>query len=127
MAVDEDKSEICTNYAQVVNFLLDTYETDEVIQDANGKKLVDYRQRPSQNEMKCARPLCATASRCGSVTTTNPLKTVFADNVKIYSRSQVRKYLSDTRGGDYDPFTRHAQRIGDTFREWNRTPVPAPT
>lgn len=108
-----------TNYPQFLNFFLGTYATDEEIREAYGEVLAD-RQRTGQTELKFARTLWATTSRCGNVLTASRLKSMFADNLDKPIRSQIRNYLAN-RKIDCNALRRYAQGIGEILREGRKT------
>ena len=124
MAVEEDQTEMLRTYPEVVNYLLETYATDEVIQEAYAEVL-SYRQRPSQPELEFAKSLFALASRCGNVFTTTRLKAMFSDNVDKSIRAQVRNHLANSPKVDYNGLARFAQALGDTHRASRQTVAPA--
>lgn len=68
LAVDDEGVEMLESYSEVVSFLLETYATDDVIQEGYGEVLA-YHQRPGQTELEFSLGLWNLATRCVNVLT----------------------------------------------------------
>ncbi|CAN8061906.1 unnamed protein product [Agarophyton chilense] len=124
LAIDEDGTEMLESHPEVVNYLLETYATDDIIQE-NYSEVLAYHQRSGQTESEFSLAPWNLATRCGNVFTTSRLKSLFADNVDKAIRSQVRNYLATTRKVDYNGLARYFQGLGDTLRLGKRPAMPA--
>ncbi|CAN8070208.1 unnamed protein product [Agarophyton chilense] len=123
LAMDGDGTEMLESYPEVVNFLLETYATDEVIQEAYSEVLA-YHQRSGQTESEFSLALWNLATRCGNVFTISRIKSLFSDNVDKAIRSQVRNYLASNRKVDYSVLAGYSQGLGDTLRLGKRPAMP---
>ncbi|CAN8075924.1 unnamed protein product [Agarophyton chilense] len=123
LAMDEDGTEMLESCPEVVNFLLETYATDEVIQEVYSEVLA-YHQRSGQTESEFSLALWNLATRCGNVFPTSRLKSLFADNFDRAIRSQILNYLATNRKVDYNALARYSQGLGDTLWMGKRPNVP---
>ena len=122
-AVDIGQSELLHSYEEVVNFLLTTYVTNEVISEEYNR-VMQFRQSTGQGEQDFADKLWQKAQRCGTVFSDRRLKSLFADNLQTSLRRSVNNYLS-TKVAEgtilsYQELDRHAQGLGDQLRGSSR-------
>ena len=118
---DVDKVELLHTYDEVVNFLIKTYVTDEVISDEYNS-VMQYRQSTSTTEQDFANKLWDKAQRSGTVFSDRRLKAIFADNLHAAIRRSVNNYLSEKtdKGVTFQDLARYAQGLGDQYRAANR-------
>ena len=119
MAVDAEQRELLETYAEVVNFLLRTYATDEVISEAVGD-VTSFRQSSNMTEEAYSNQLWDKALRCGTVFSDRRLKSLFVEGLLPATCAQVRNYLATHAGVDYQAVARYAQAIGETHRSARR-------
>ena len=115
MAVDVERRELLQTYPQVVNFLLRTYATDEVISEAVGD-VTSFRQSSNMTEEVYSNHLWDMALPCSTVFSDRRLKSLFFEALLPAKCVQVRNYFSTHPDVDYQSVARHAQAIGETNR-----------
>ena len=113
MAVDAEQRELLETYAEVVNLLLRTYATDEVISEAVGD-VTSFRQSANMTEELYSNQLWDKALRCGTVFSDRRLKSLFVEGLLPATCAQVRNYLATHPGVEYQAMARYAQAIGET-------------
>ena len=113
MAVDAEQRELLETYAEVVNFLLRTYATDEVISEAVGD-VTSSRQSSNMTEEVYSNQLRDKALRCGTVFSARRLKSLFVEGLLPTTCAQVQDYLATHLSVDYQAVSRYAQAIGET-------------
>ena len=88
-----------TTYCQVIQYLLQTYASDEEIArvDAEVKRFV---QQPNQSAHKYALALYDKTSRCGPVYTEEDIISLFVEGLHESIRGHVRAYWSESRTSD---------------------------
>ena len=91
MAVDAEQRELLETYAEVINFLLRTYATDEVISEAVGD-VTSFRQSSNMTEEVYSTQLLDKTLRCGTVFSDMPLKSLFVEGFLPATCAQVRIY-----------------------------------
>ena len=111
------QTEKLSTYEQVVNFLIQTYVTNEVISEEYNS-MMQFRQATNQTETDFADRLWQKAQRSGIVYSDKHLKSIFADNIWQPLRRSVNTHLSSKakRGITYQELTRYAQGLGDQLR-----------
>ena len=119
MAVDVERRELLRAYPQVVNFLLRTYATDEVISEAVGD-VTSFRQSSNMTEEVYSNHLWDMALRCGTVFSDRRLKSLFVEGLLPATSAQVRNYLATHSYVDYQSVALYAQAIGETNRAFRR-------
>ena len=119
MAVDAEQRELLETYAEVVNFLLRTYATDEVLSEAVDD-VTSFRQSSNMTEEVYSNQLWGKALRCGTVFSNRPLKSLFVEGLLPATCAQVRNYLETRPGADYQPVARYAHAISETHRSARR-------
>ena len=107
--------ELLRTYPQVVNVLLRTYATDEVISEAVGD-VTSFRQSSNMTEEVYSNHLWDKALRCGTVFSDRRLKSLFVEGLLPATCAQVRNYLATHPDVDYQSVARYAQAIGETNR-----------
>ena len=100
MAVVAEQRQLLETYAEVVNFLLRTYATDEVISEAVGD-VTSFRQSSNMTEEVYSNQLWDKALGCGTVFSNRLLKSLFVKGILPATCAQVRNYLATHRGVDY--------------------------
>ena len=127
MAVDAEQRELLETYPEVVNYLLRTYATDEVISEAVGD-VTSFRQSSNMTEEVYSNHLWDKALRCGTVFSDRRLKSLFVEGLLPATCAQVRNYLASHPSVDYQAVARFAQAIGETHRSARRqaTPLASP-
>ena len=123
MAVDVEQRELLETYPEVVNFLLRTYATDEVIAEAVGD-VTSFRQSSNMTEEVYSNHLWDKALRCGTVFSDRRLKSLFTEGLLPATCAQVRNYLASHPHVDYQAVARYAQAIGETHRASRRHGAP---
>ena len=123
LAVDAEQRELLETYAEVINFLLRTYATDEVIAEAVGD-VTSFRQSSSMTEEVYSNHLWDKALRCDTVYSDRRLKSLFVEGLLPATCAQVRNYLATNPQFDYQAVARYAQAIGETHRASRRQGLP---
>ena len=124
MAVDVERRELLRTYPQVVNFLLRTYATDEVISEAVGY-VTSFCQSSNMTEEVYSNHLWDKALRCGTVFSDRRLKSLFVEELLPATCAQVRNYLATHPDVDYQSVARYAQPIEETNRASRRQGISA--
>ena len=124
MAVDVERRELLRTYPQVVNFLLRTYTTDEVISEAVGD-VTSFRQSSNMTEEFYSKHLWDKALRCGTVFSDRQLKSLFVEVLLPATCAQVRNYLAAHPDVDYQSVVRYSQAIGEINRASHRQGMSA--
>ena len=124
MAVDVERRELLRTYSQVVNFLLRTYATKEVISEAVGD-VTSFRQSSNMTEEVYSNHLWDKAFSCGTVFSDRRSKSLFVEGLLPATCAQVRNYLATHPDVDYQSVARYAQAIGETNRASRRKGMSA--
>ena len=119
MAIDAEQRELSETYAEVVNFLLRTYATDEVFSKAVGD-VTSFCQSSNMTEEVYSNQLWDKALRCGTVFSDRRLKFLFVEGLLPATCAQVRNYLATRPSVDYQAVARYAQAFGETHRSARR-------
>ena len=119
MTFDAEQHELLETYSEVVNVLLRTYATDEVISKAVGD-VTSFRQSSNMTEETYSNQLWDKALRRGTVFSDRRLKSLFVKGLLPATCAQVRNYLATHPGVDYQAVARYAQAIGETHRSARR-------
>ena len=106
VAVDAERREPLETYAEVVNFLLRTYATDEVISEAVGD-VPSFRQSSNMTEEVHSNHLWDNALRCGTVFSDRRLKSLFFEELLPATHAQVRNYLATHPSVDNQAVSRY--------------------
>lgn len=93
MAVAEKETQLLTSYNLVVKFLLETYATDGLIQEAY-YEVLGYRKRAGITESMYAMKLWKLQTRFSNERSTMRLKSMYAEGVLEALRAQIRNYLT---------------------------------
>ena len=123
MSVDSDRGEMLTTYPEVVNFLLQTYATDDVIAEAV-TDVENLKQSTAMTEQEYSDELWKRALRCGTVFSGDRLKGYFVEGLLPALRGQVRHYAASHRRSTYEAILRYAIGVGSSLRAMRRTTVP---
>ena len=120
MAVDVDRTEMIHTYKEAINFFLRTYATDEEIALAYNEVMA-FHQSTNMSETDFSQKLWAKALRCGTVFSDRRMKSLFTEGLLPSTRAQVRNYLANNPGKDYQALTRYAEALGETYRSGHRS------
>jgi len=101
-----------TNYPAVVQFLLKTYATDEVIAEADAE-INRYRQPDRMSPPDYAHNLWTKALRCGTVYDEDRLKGIFIEGLHESICQSVRNYWSKNGDADLQELARHAKSMAN--------------
>ena len=112
---DGDHKEALSTYCEVVNYLLRTFATNEVIATAY-TDLTSYVQATGMTETDNGDKLWDKTIRCGSVISQTRLRSMYAEDVLPSIRAQVRNHLATHTRLSYDEVVRYAQALGDSVR-----------
>ena len=82
-----------TSYCEVVQYLLFTYATDDVIAEAHSD-LQSFKQAPNVNPVAYSNQLLTKVARCGHVYSPSTLRAFFVEGVHENIREAVRGHLS---------------------------------
>ena len=123
MSVDADREEMLTSYPELVNFMLETYATDDVIAEAV-EDVESMRQSTGMTEQEFSNELWKRALRCGTVFSGNRLKGYFVEGLLPTMRDQVRNYAATHRRDGYQGVLRYARGLGSSYRALRRVNVP---
>ena len=107
--------EALSTYCEVVNYLLRTFATNEVIATAYAD-LTSYVQATGMTETDDGDKLSDKTIRCGSVISQNRLRSMYAEGVLPSIRAQVRNHLLTHSILSYAELVRYAQALGDSVR-----------
>ena len=123
MAMDSERGELLTCYKELVNFLLHTYATDDVmaetVADVEGLK-----QSTSMTETGFSDELWRRALRCGTVFSSRRIRGYFVEGVLPAIRTQLRDYAARHPYATYESIVRYARGLGTTYRAMRRVNVP---
>ena len=119
MVVDAEQRELLQTYPEVVNFLLRTYLTDEVISEAVGD-VTSFRQSSNMTEEVYSNHLWDKLLRCVTLFSDRRLKSLLVEGLLPAICAQVRNYVATHPGVDYQAVARYAQSIGETHRSARR-------
>ena len=111
MADDVERRELLRTYQQVVNVLLRTYATEEVISEATGG-LNSFRQSSNMTEEVYSNHLWDKALCCSTVFSDWRSKSLFVEGLLSATCTQVRNYLATHPDVDCQSIARYAQEMG---------------
>ena len=114
-AVDGHRDEVLSSYPEVVNYLLRTYATDEIIAEAYSE-VTNYIQSTGMSEMEYGDRLWRKALRCGNVFSDDRLKSLYAEGLLPAIRVQVRHHLTTHPRLSFMELTRYAEGCGTAHR-----------
>jgi len=106
------KASQLTSYPAVVQFLLRTYATDEVIAEADAE-ISRYRQPDRMSPQDYAHNLWTKALKCGTVHDEDRLKGIFIEGLHESIRQSVRNYWSKNGDADLQELARHAKSMAN--------------
>lgn len=109
------QQEMLRSYPEVVNYLLETYATDEVLAQAY-YDLVSARQGYAQAEDEFAHKLKTQSIRCGNIFNDTRLKAIFVEGLLPTIRASVRHHSSTHPRVSYRELTKFAAGLGDAQR-----------
>ena len=116
MIVDSDEeTDVLKMYLEVVNYLLETYATDEEIAMAYAE-VISCKQETDKTEAEFVEHVRAKARRFVSVFFERRLKSIFVDGLLPGIQATVRNRLGTARGLSYTQLTQYAQALGDSRR-----------
>lgn len=115
LAIDSCKRETLRSYPEVVNFLLQTYATEDAMCEAL-EDVQNCRQPSNMDEGTFSQLLWSKAARCGTVFSTNRLRSYFIQNVHRGIRGQVKLFASEHPTAGYSDVLKHAQGLGTDYR-----------
>ena len=122
MATDADQSDMLTTYREVVNFLLHTYATEEAMLEAV-QDIENCKQSSSMDEVAYADRLWELALRCGTVFSSNRIKSYFLLGVSSAIRSSVRYHATENPRIGFQELLAYAKAKGADYRGSRRSTV----
>lgn len=120
MATNFKRSEKLCTYEDVVNYLIQTYETYEVITEAYND-VVSLRQSSAITEQTYSRALWDKVLRCWTVLSCRRLKPFFIEGLLHSTRAQTRQLLFHGLRSDHRSVARQTQVPKDSVRVARRS------
>ena len=112
---DARGDEVLSSYPEVVNYLLRTYATNEVIAEAYAE-VTNFLQSSRMSETEYGDRLWEKALRCGNVFSDSRLKLLFAEGLLPAIRTQMRHHLMTHPRIAFTELTRYTEGMGTAYR-----------
>ena len=106
IAVDVQQQDTLTSYREVVNFLLRTYATDEIIAESH-QEVIAYQQSTNTTETDYGEKPWDKELRCGSVYSEKRVKGKFVEGLLPAIKAQMRTYRVTRRTSNTVDFENH--------------------
>ena len=121
---DARRDEVLSPYLEVVNYVLRTYVTNEVIAEAYAED-TNWIQSSGMSEAECGDSRWRKALRCGNVFSDSRLKSLFAEGPLPAIRTQVRHHLTTHPRITLTELTRYTEGMGTAYRGEKNYPAAA--
>lgn len=99
-----------TTYCEVVNYLLETYATDDVIAETDAE-ILRFTQPPTKSPTEYAEALWNKALRCDRVYDEYVLKGIFIEGLHESIRHSMRSYWGSRKNATVHDLARHATSL----------------
>ena len=110
-------------YSEIVNYLLKTYASDDVIAEAE-EGLRHFVQAPGMTELDFATKLTLKVLRCGHVYNEAKMIGFFIEGLNESIRSSVRSYWGENPAADLSTLARKAASIAKLVGQTHRDSTP---
>ena len=123
-AADARRDEVLSSYPEVVNYLLRTYATNEVMAEAYAD-VTNFLQSSGMSETEYGDRLWRKALRCGNVFSDSWLKSLFAEGLLPAIGTQMRHHLTTHPRIAFAELTRYVEGMGTAYRGGKNYPATA--